>query len=107
MAGGARAPGLNPTPFATGEEVAAHPHQVVGVAVAEVQAQVLLTRRPLPLAAKRAARYRALPHPLSGEVACPQRPGLAFCLALVRPRQQVGVVDPVLRGKVGGQAFLP
>ena len=81
MAGGARVTRLHPTPFAAGEEVAAHVHKVVGVAVAKMQAQGLLTCRPLAIATKRAVRHGALPHLLGGEVSCPQLPRLAHGLA--------------------------
>ena len=75
--------------------------------VAEVQAQGLLTRRPLALTTKRAVWHGALPHPLDREVECPQHPRLAHWLAHVRPRQQAGVEHSVQRGEVGGQAQLP
>ena len=81
MAGGVRVACLHPASLAAREEVASHAHKIVGVAVAKVQAQGLLTRRSLPLAAKRAVQHGALTHPLGGEVARPQRPGLAHGLA--------------------------
>ena len=101
MACGARVASLHPTPLAAGEEVAAHTHQVVGVAVAEVQAQGLFTRRPLPLATERAVRHGALPHALGGEVACPEGPGLAHGLTRVRPRQQMRMAYLLLKKDEG------
>ena len=48
-----------------------------------------------------AIRHGALPHALGGEGACPEGPGLAHGLARVCPRQQMGMVDPMLRDEVG------